>query len=151
MIWLSICARLFSSERKVKTDLSQIEQYRVMTGLFASHPDWGPNGAFMIPFNKITLQVIASNGGDWEHVSVSPATLARTPTWEEMDYIKSLFWDAQEAVMQLHPPRSRWINNHPYVLHLWRPIGIEIPAPPDYMVGVKQPAKRNRHKTHSLP
>ena len=49
---------------------------------------------------------------------------------------KDLCWAAEEAVMQLHPPRSKWINNHPYCLHLWRPLNQEIPLPPEIAVAI---------------
>jgi hypothetical protein len=62
----------------------------------------------------------------------------RPPNWEEMCFVKDLFWDTEEAVMQLHPPKSRWINNHNYCLHLWRPTNQEIPLPPDETVGKKE-------------
>lgn len=52
-----------------------------------------------------------------------------------MCLVKSIFWDDEDAVMQLHPPRSEWVNNHRYCLHLWRPVGVEIPLPPSWMVG----------------
>lgn len=29
-----------------------------------------------------------------------------------------------------HPPASQYIDVHKHCLHLWRPIGIEIPMPP---------------------
>lgn len=61
----------------------------------------------------------------------------RCPTWEEMCFVKSLFWDDNEAVMQLHPPKSDWVNNHPYCLHLWKPNNQQIPLPPSIMVGNK--------------
>lgn len=35
-----------------------------------------------------------------------------------------------ERVMQFHPPKSEYINNHPYCLHLWKPVDTEIPHPP---------------------
>ena len=54
-----------------------------------------------------------------------------------MCFIKDLFWDVEEAVMQLHPPRSKWINNHVYCLHMWRPNKVEIPLPPEVAVGIK--------------
>lgn len=68
----------------------------------------------------------------WEHVSVSVihGTKSRIPTWEEMCKVKDLFWDKDDCVIQYHPPESKYINNHPNVLHLWRPIGIDIPMPP---------------------
>jgi hypothetical protein len=50
--------------------------------------------------------------------------------------VKDLFWDPEDTVMQLHPPKSSWISNHPYCLHLWRPTGAEIPRPPDIFVGL---------------
>lgn len=37
---------------------------------------------------------------------------------------------------QYHPPKSAYVNNHPNCLHLWRPIGIEMPRPPSIMVGI---------------
>ena len=98
----------------------------------------GNNGAFHLPANnkrKLRLAAIASDGMGWEHVSVSTAT--RCPTWDEMCYVKELFWDPEDTVIQFHPPRSEWINNHPYCLHLWRPIGIELPRPPNITVGVR--------------
>ncbi len=64
--------------------------------------------------NNRTLRVIASSGLidpdiPWDHVSVS--TTERCPNWPEMCFIKDLFFDEEETVMQLHPPRSQWINN----------------------------------------
>ena|SRR5436190_18619915 len=115
------------------------EKYRTLTGALATEPNSGNNGSFMIPYSaadpgkRETLRVIASDGKGWEHVSVSLPN--RCPTWEQMDFIKDLFWEPHECVMQLHPPRSNWVNLHPYCLHLWRPIGVEIPQPPRYMVG----------------
>lgn len=99
------------------------------------------NGIFRLPRQGKSgkfFTVIASNGMGWEHVSVTIPTEKRCPTWEEMCYIKGVFWDDQDAVMQLHPPRSQWVNNHPHCLHLWKPIGVEIPLPDPIMVGTKK-------------
>lgn len=54
----------------------------------------------------------------------------RCPTWEEMDFVKGIFWGGDETVLQLHVPRSRHVSYHPYCLHLWKPVGVEIPLPP---------------------
>jgi len=59
----------------------------------------------------------------------------RCPTWEEMCLVKDLFWDDTDCVIQYHPSRSDYVNNHPYCLHLWRPIGIELPRPDSIFVG----------------
>ena len=76
--------------------------------------------------------VIASWGGGWEHVSVCPGN--RTPDWGEMNKIKDMFWNDDEVVMQLHPAKSNYVNLMPNCLHLWRPIGKEIPVPPTLYV-----------------
>jgi hypothetical protein len=107
---------------------------------------WGSDngddfGAFRIPGPcGETLMVIASPGDadeniPWEHVSVSCKN--RCPRWMEMDFIKRIFWNDEDAVMQLHPPRSEWVNNHPHCLHLWRPADGYIPLPPSIAVGFK--------------
>lgn len=103
-------------------------------------------GAFEIPYKSIVLRVIASDATDWdavgypppawEHVSVSLPH--RCPTWEELEYVKSLWWKDSETVMQLHVPRERHINCHPFCLHLWKPVGVEIPLPPLSTVGPPQ-------------
>ena len=98
------------------------------------------NGMFIIPHpfkqaNAQPLCVIASIGMGWEHVSVSLPT--RCPTWEEMDFIKRMFFKPNEVVMQLHVADSSHINNHPNCLHMWRPVEGEIPLPPDFTVGVR--------------
>jgi len=95
----------------------------------------GNNGCFIIKESGRHFFCIASDGKGWEHVSVSLKD--RCPTWAEMCFIKSLFWDEEDTVVQFHPPKSEYVNNHQYCLHLWRPIGVSIPAPPSIMVGVR--------------
>lgn len=59
----------------------------------------------------------------------------RIPSWEEMCYVKDLFGEPEEAVMQLHPPRSQCVNECANCLHLWRPLKEHIPMPGGCMVG----------------
>ena len=91
-------------------------------------------GAFLLPpkLGNRALFCIASNGGDWEHVSVSvrQGKKVLTPTWDELCHVKSVFWDAEDCVVQFHPPQSEYVNMHPNVLHLWRPTAQAIPTPP---------------------
>ena len=103
----------------------------------ASSPAEGANGKFMLrrsPRHPV-LSIVISNGMGWEHVSVSAP--GRCPTWEEMSWVKETFWEPEDAVMQLHPPQSEYVNWHPYCLHLWRPLLAEIPVPPSVFVGPK--------------
>jgi hypothetical protein len=114
----------------------ELEKCRVVGGRFMSNDTFGMNGHFLIKTKKgVTLSVIASDGLGWEHVSVSVhSNHSRTPTWDEMCFLKSMFWRDDECVIQYHPAQKDYVNFHPYVLHLWRPIGIDIPTPPKVMV-----------------
>lgn len=118
----------------------RVERWRVRVGLFASGTG-DDFGAFIIPGPRgRNLCVIASSGdeaagADWEHVSVSLPS--RLPNWPEMCFIKCLFWDPEDVVMQLHLAQSKWINNHPYCLHMWRPLKEIIPLPPAATVGIQ--------------
>lgn len=117
------------------------ENYRIVNGPYGSDLTFGNNGAFILPpkIGNRTLYVIASDGMGWEHVSIHAyeGKRTRTPTWAEMCYVKDLFWDGEDIVMQLHPAKSEYVNNHPDVLHLWRPTETVIPAPPSILVGFK--------------
>jgi hypothetical protein len=100
----------------------------------------GCNGAFWLesPEPGWRLFVIASDGGGWEHVSTHARTLAgreRTPTWKEMAYVKGIFWEGEDLVIQYHPRASEYVNRHPHVLHQWRPVGVPLPSPPPEFVG----------------
>lgn len=88
------------------------------------------NGFFRIPARQMTI--VVSNGGGWEHVSISFKD--RCPTWDEMEEMKRRFWAPQDTVMQLHVPVDEHRNCHPYCLHLWRPTKCEIPWPPSIYV-----------------
>lgn len=128
-----------------KNPIKNIESHRVTLGPMRSDKSCGVNGAFIIIRKCCCLRIIASDGTGWEesglsgqpweHVSVSLSM--RSPTWEEMDYVKSIFWRNDETVMQLHVPTDQHVNEHEYCLHLWRPIGQDIPRPPQECVGRK--------------
>lgn len=62
------------------------------------------------------------NEDGWEHVSITLTDVERCPKWDEMAYIKDLFWNEDELVVQLHPPKDQYVNLHPHCLHLWRPV-----------------------------
>jgi hypothetical protein len=117
------------------------ERYRVLTGRMGSDARYQNNGAFRlhssVPGRE--LIIIASDGEGWEHVSVHAerGESQQTPYWEEMCFIKDLFWDEEDVVMQLHPKKSEYVNNHANTLHLWRPTGATIPTPPAILVGIK--------------
>lgn len=105
------------------------EQYRIM-----GRP--GHSGAFRFKKAGVQYRMIASNEMGWDHVSVS-LDKRRCPFWEEMQMIKALFWSDDETVIQYHPAKEDYVNNHEFCLHLWKPQGVYIPKPPTVMIGVK--------------
>lgn len=116
----------------------RLEKYRLFFPGFLN-VEGQMSGAFQWKY----LRIIASSPLDypeesdgWEHVSVSTAT--RCPTWNEMCIVKDLFWPEEEAVFQLHPPKSQWISNHPFCLHMWRNEKYPFQMPPGIMVGIKK-------------
>ena len=109
------------------------EKLRLKHGPAATTAADGNNGLFRVdkgPSHR-ALEIIASDGMGWEHVSVKARSgqKVRIPDWHEMCYVKNLFWDEEDAVMQLHPRKSQYVNTHPSVLHLWRPIWPYRPIP----------------------
>jgi hypothetical protein len=121
------------------------ERFRITAGRMGSSALNGNNGSFFIPLTDprsskvLKARVLASDQAGWEHVSVSFPT--RTPTWDVMCTIKDLFWDAEDCVIQYHPPKSDYVSYHDFCLHLWRPIGVDIPRPPSSLVGPKLSAE----------
>lgn len=109
------------------------EKSRLVTGRQGSSAAFGNNGAFLLKVRNKELFAIASDGGGWEHVSVTSE--GKCPTWEQMCIIKSIFWDEEDCVMQYHPPKSEYVNVHPHCLHLWRPTLEVMPRPPRWMIG----------------
>jgi hypothetical protein len=115
---------------------TNIEQYRVTTGPMASDPTFGNNGVFIIASPRgNNLICIASDGGYWDHVSVEAelpmkGLKQRCPYWDEMCFIKDLFWAEDECALQYHPKKKDYKNLHRFVLHIWKPRRGSIPVPP---------------------
>jgi hypothetical protein len=120
-------------------------KYRVKDHpILGSDDSIGNNGAFVMPFGYFNRGeqaiIIASDGSGWEHVSIHIAAknTQRTPTWDEMCRIKDIFWNEEDCVVQYHPPKSEYVNQHKHTLHLWRPTEIKLPMPDSILVGIKK-------------
>lgn len=113
------------------------EILRITTGPLASSRGLGNNGAFLVKVGPEgrTLAMIASDVEQWEHVSVSIPGHPVLPTWGEMCWVKNTFWDAEDCVVQYHPPKADYVNFCNTCLHLWAPIGLDVPRPPKHLVG----------------
>lgn len=120
-----------------------IEKHRITSGPQASDASFGNNGAFVMrcPATGCELRIIVSDGMGWDHASVSLAN--RCPTWEEMSWVKQLFWSDEETVVQFHPAKCDYVNYHRFCLHLWRDQQNEMRSPATILVGPKkETAKR---------
>lgn len=137
----------------------RVEKFRIREGELGSDSSHGNNGMFIIvrKFNDIsrrlgpdvripvTLVVVCSDGEGWDHISVHvDVNPPRLPTWDEMCYIKNLFFKDDETVVQFHPKKSEYVNCYEYTLHLWKPHNIEIQLPPSWMVGPKEDEIKDR-------
>jgi len=126
----------------------KIEKYRlfkqptiigaIAANMYGSEP--GSNyGMFYILSPEKRLEklsvLVAPTDSEWQHVSVSRPN--RCPTWGEMCFIKDLFWDETETVVQFHPAKTEYINMHKYCLHLWRNSTEDFKLPPGILVGLK--------------
>ncbi|HET9538092.1 MAG TPA: hypothetical protein VFP43_22555 [Mesorhizobium sp.] len=116
-----------------------LQANRIREGQYGSDERYGLAGAFRLAAPNGTLMMVISSGPDtesgWEHVSASCEK--RCPTWNEMCWVKDQFWDEHEMAVQYHPPKSDYVNYHPFVLHIWRPMNMTIPMPPVLLVGPK--------------
>lgn len=111
----------------------RVEKFRLTSGPTASLESDGNNGMFFVSRRFVTLRCMVSDGGGWDHVSVSLAD--RCPKHEEMEFVRELFFHDDECVVLYSVPRSNHINVHPYCLHMWRQHDVVVPLPPEWMVG----------------
>lgn len=118
-----------------------VEESRLRSGGYGSGP--GDNfGLFMLkhPRTGRRLKVMVGDMGGWDHVSVSRPNNSM-PTWDNMTWVKGLFFSPDECVVQFHPRSADYVDHHPGCLHMWRLQDGEFPTPPPIMVGPgrKQP------------
>lgn len=111
----------------------ELEQYREVHPLAGWRGDATHGAMFVKPRG---LVILWSDGQGWEHVSVSRH--GRTPSWEDMCWVKEKFWGPEALVVQYHPPEADYVNYHQFCLHLWRLQGEPMPAPPGILVGLKR-------------
>lgn len=121
------------------SDWNYINQHRVTHGPYASTPEDGFNGQALVVVNNTIHLVQFSDGEGWRHVSVSlPKNPTFTPSYSAMCQIKEMFWEPEDWVVQFHPAKSEYINNHPGCLHLWQPTAEKLPVPPSILTGWKE-------------
>lgn len=79
--------------------------------------------SFLVPYKsyefKVVCGVYPTDDGTWEHISV--ALKNRNPNWDEMCYMKDLFFEDEDECIQFHPKKSQYVNLHNHCLHIWKP------------------------------
>lgn len=108
---------------------------KILEVLRAIHPVLGPGkaGETWGYFEWGPVRIVSGGlDSEWEHVSASLTT--RCPTWVEMCFIKNLFWEDTETVLQFHPRTVDYINVHPFTLHLWKRVGQDHELPPAILI-----------------
>lgn len=81
---------------------------------------WSHDGAAYK--NRTGIAVIISccveqDGKNWVHLSVSKRK--QCPNWLEFAQVKDLFLGKESLAIQVLPPRSEWVNDHEFCLHLY--------------------------------
>lgn len=127
----------------MRTDWSHLESARVRSARrsFDSNPG-DRAGVFVFKSKGVEAVCIVHDGlfggnpTGWEHVSLTMRYDGELvmPSWSWMCWVKDQFWGPEEAVMQIHPPSSDYVNTHPTCLHLWRQVGKNPPLPDAKMV-----------------
>lgn len=112
-----------------------LQRYRVDLPGYVKMPNESIQGAFLIPYGDVPivqLKVMSGCGEGWDHVSVS--VQGRCATWDEMNWIRGLFFEPEETVIQIHAPASQYVNFHKHTLHLWRSWSQKVELPPQWMI-----------------
>jgi hypothetical protein len=112
--------------------LRKAERWRIK-GQGGTEAD-GWNGWFLVPLDGEMYQVIIADGMGWRHLSISNAQKKMLPSWQTMCRVKDLFFGDDCWACQFHPAKADYINDHPWVLHIWQPLDVELPQPPVVMV-----------------
>ena len=113
------------------------EKYRKHHPMGLNHKPGDDYGWFELKLKGVTIRCQSNSsmdGYDFEHVSVSSPW--RCPTWDEMCFVKDLFWDEDDCVVQYHPKKSEYVNMAKHCLHLWRWAKGEFPVPMKIEVGL---------------
>lgn len=121
------------------SNMARAMEFGVRPEMITAH-GFEEGGVFVFKIERGWLFTIMSTGIGWQHVSVSHRPGKKTPlgrrcpTWGEMCFIKDQFWEPEACVVQFHPPRSDYVNSHPFTLHLWRWTEGVFPRPDRIMV-----------------
>lgn len=106
-------------------NLNELDKFRNKRAVLLSISFYGGdpagNGVFIVRTFKSgrRFNVIATDGGGWDHVSVTPLDKPnKIATWDEMCEIKDMFFLPEEEAIEFHPKKSEYVNLAKNCLHL---------------------------------
>lgn len=68
-----------------------------------------------------------ADGRRWLHLSVSRPS--RLPTWDDLKRARAALLGADRYAYAVFPPTDKYVNLHPFCLHLWSPVDGDPPLP----------------------
>lgn len=105
-----------------------------------STEQWGPSRSYGRVYRNqgegLLLLVSCARQADaqrWLHLSLSRRD-KKLPTWEQMGQIKRVFIGDERTAYQVMPSKSKHVNIHPGVLHLWTCVDLDSYLP-DFTAG----------------
>ena len=126
-------------------DKAWVDESTVRAALSRIPPSWSlcqaspGGGAFLRGSIQVIFSVQRYNDGRvWLHVSACGRTGASSwflPSWEDMKRIKNDFIGEDAWAYQVFPSAKDYVNQHPYVLHLYSLMDGK-PALPDFTWGL---------------
>lgn len=111
------------------------EPPRVLPPLWREVQRLADGGQYMSDALHLAAIISCSNEADgraWLHLSVSHRD--RVPKWRELVEVKEIFLGDREAY-QVLPPKKRYVNIHPNVLHVFALLDPNAAALPDFTGG----------------
>jgi hypothetical protein len=87
--------------------------------------------AFDVDANEVRAAKLGVDRSLWAHLSVGGQNCKppRVPSWEHLGWCKRYFLGDRKAI-QVLPPRSEYVNENEFVLHLFVPL--ELDPLPDF-------------------
>ena|SRR6266566_30072 len=67
----------------------------------------------------IESTAVKDDGRMWLHVSLSKPNSKKIPSYEDIQLLRKLFIGEDRECYLIFPPKARYINIHPGVIHLW--------------------------------
>jgi hypothetical protein len=76
---------------------------------------------------RVICDTAPIDGREWMHVSCSRED--RLPSWDDMKHAKETFVGNDRYAYQVFPPASKYVNHHPFVLHMYVALTGKPPLP----------------------